>query len=155
MGWRVAKRLFEIVQRLFELLPRQAVHEVEVEVVEMLRRQFDGLAGFADIVNAPERGQMCWMEALDAERKAIHSGGAVSSKARGFRCAGIGFQRDFRFWSQRQAGPEGRKQGVDCLARKQTGRAAAKKHADYPAPPDQRQGGFQVGNQCGNVFALR
>ena len=93
----VAEGLFEIVQRLFELLPRQAVHEVEIEIVEMLRCQLDGQTGFAGVVNAPKRGQMRGMEALDAEREAIHSGGAVSSKARGFRCAGIGFQRDFCF----------------------------------------------------------
>ena len=52
---RVAHCLPEVGKRLVERLLRQAVHQVEVDGVEMAQSDLDGAAGFAVVVNAAQR----------------------------------------------------------------------------------------------------
>jgi len=54
------------------------------------------------MADGAERGELRIVEALDTQRKAIHAGGAVGSKACGLDRAWIGFERYFRIGQQRQ-----------------------------------------------------
>ena len=103
----------------------QAVHQVEVESLEMLAGQLGGTFGLRGIVNAAEGLQMRIVEALDAERQAIDPGGTETGKFRPRPCR-VGFQRDFGIRRQHGQGAEGGEQFVDGGWRQQAGRAAAK-----------------------------
>jgi hypothetical protein len=135
-------------------LARQAVHQVEVEGLEMLAGQLRGTLGFVGAVDAAEGFQVIVVEALDAERQAIDAGGAETGKLLGLDRAGVGFQRDLGVRRQHGQRPEGGDQFVDGGGREQAGRAAAEEDGLHRPAPDQRQGRLQVGDQGGDVFAF-
>ena len=90
-----AERGVDIGQRLGQRLPRQGVHQVEIEGVEMGGGQLGGATRLGVVVNASERLKMARIEALDAERHARHARCAEAGEFGGFHRARVGFQRDF------------------------------------------------------------
>ncbi len=90
---REGQRLLEIRARGVEALPRQAVHQVEIQVVETRgAREFDCAAGVGGVVHAAERGEHAVVEALHADRQAVDTGGAVVAVAAGVNRLSIGVQ---------------------------------------------------------------
>ena len=152
---RESERLLRVGECLFDGLSRQAVHQVEVEIVEVMRGERRGAARLSGVVDAAERLELRRIEALDAERQAVDAGRTEGGELVGLDGAGVGFQRDLRVVHQRQAGADGGEQRVERLGGKQARRAAAEEDADDPAAPDERQRRFQVGDQRGDVLGFR
>ena len=115
-----ADGLGEVVERLVGCLVGQAVHQVDVEAVEV-----GGLDGFGRDtrlrcgVDAAETGELRGVEGLSAEGDACHAGASVGREVAVFDGARIGFQRDL--------GGFGRvlNQRLERLGGKQAWRAAA------------------------------
>ena len=105
-------------------------------------------------MDAPQGLEVFIVETLDAERQAIHAGGAEAGEFRGFDGAGVGLKSDFGIRRQHRQCPEGGDQLVDGSRREQAGRAAAEEDADHRPSPDQGQGGLQVGDQGVDVVAF-
>ena len=148
------ERLLDVGQRLGMPLAGQAVHQVEVEGLEMAGGEFGGMAGLVAVVHPAERLQMAVVEALDAEREAGDASGAIAGEAPGLGGAGVGFEGDFGVRRQPRQRAEGGEQFVDGCRRKQAGRAAAEEDADHRPAPDQRQRALQVLEQRGDIFLL-
>ncbi len=127
--WRCRRAL------LRQRLPRQRIHQVEVEIVEAGLGDFDGARRLVAVMDAAQRLQMARVEALDADRQAVDAAVAVRPELVGLEGAGIGFQRDFRATVQRQQGADIRQQAVDAGRRQQAGRAAADEDACRCAGP--------------------
>ena len=88
--------LFQIGKRFIQILPRQAVHEIEIQVVEAdFMRRADRLAGIMSRMDASQALQMSIVEALDTDREPVDAGGAVAVETFPLKGAGIGFHRDF------------------------------------------------------------
>ena len=147
--------LCHVRQCLIDGLPRQAVHEVDVEVVEMMGSQLSCLACLCRIVNPVQCTEMMWCKALDTERQPVDARLAEGGELGRFDRAGVGLQRDFRVMHERQAGTDGGEQGIEPCVGQQAGRTATEKDAHHPASPDERERLLQVGDQCGDVIGLR
>ncbi len=78
--------------RLHQGLLGQAVHEIEVDVVEVGAGDLDRAARLMVIVNATERLEMPRVEALYADRQAIDAQSPKRGELVRFEGAGIGFQ---------------------------------------------------------------
>jgi len=154
MRRREGQRGVDIGERLRKRLSRQAVHQVEVEIVEVRGGDLDGALCLKVVVDAAQRREMSRVEALDTERKPVDSGVAEGGEFLGFDRARIGFQRDFGVRQNRQQGANGGEQAVEPHTGKQTGCAAAKKDARHLAPPDQRQGRFEIRDQGTDVLVF-
>ena len=145
----------DVCQRLFEVLTGQAVHQVEVQIVEVAGRHRDRLPRLPLVVDAAECLQVRPAETLDAERETIDAGGAKSGKPAAFDRSGIGLERDLGTGQERQAAAQRCQQLVDDLAGEQARRAAADEDAVDAAAPDQRQSRLEIGDQGRQVVALR
>jgi hypothetical protein len=152
---RKTKCRFDIAERLRLRLAGQAVHQIQIERLEMLTGQLGGALRFGGTVDAAERLQMFVIETLDAERQAIDAGIAKAGELGGFDRARVGFQRDFSFRREHGERPEGGDQFVDGRRREQAGRAAAEEDTGHRPAPDQRQGGLQIGDQRRDVLGFR
>ena len=96
MGDAVGQRGVQIGQRFVQGLPRQRVHQVQIDVVEVAQRDVDGATRLLAVVNAAQRLQMRRLEALDANGQPVDAGLAVAAETLGLEGAGIGFHGDFR-----------------------------------------------------------
>ncbi len=154
MRRREADGRFDICARLRQCLLRQAVHQIEVEIIEVRMRDFDRAPGLCIIVNAAERFEMRGIETLDADREAVDPGRPELPEFLRLERARIGFERDLSPGVERQPRAHRRQNGVDALCRKQARRAAAEKHAVDFASPHQRQRLLEVGDQRRNILLL-
>ncbi|RMR95671.1 hypothetical protein ALP75_202581 [Pseudomonas syringae pv. actinidiae] len=88
--------LAQIVQRFVLRLVRQAVHQVQVEVVETgLTRHVGGANRFVAIVDAAQRLEFGCLKTLNADGQPIDSQTAIGAEFCLFKGAGVGFQGDF------------------------------------------------------------
>ncbi len=147
MRRRVAQGGVEVALQHGQGLARQGVHQVQVEVLEVLRRFCHGGVRLRRIVCAAQGLQAALIKGLHPHAQARDAGGAVGGKALALEGAGVGLQRDFGLGQQRQQAAQIGQQALDRFGRQQAGRAAAQKHAVHRAPPDQRQAAFEVGAQ--------
>ena len=93
---REGHRLIQIGHRLGVVLIRQAVHQVQIQVVEAgPARHLDGAEGFAVVMNAAQRLQMLGVETLDADRQAIDARKPIVAKLGLLEGAGVGLKGDF------------------------------------------------------------
>jgi hypothetical protein len=136
-------------------LLRQGVHQVDVHPFEGALRQFDRAPCLVRVVDAAERREMAVIEALHADRQAVHAGVAKAGEAVRFDRAGVGFERDFGARRQRHAGAHGGQQAVERRGRHQAGRAAAEEDAVHAPAPDVRQRMLEVGDQRRDIGRLR
>ena len=150
-----ARRLANVGARHVDALPRQAVHQVDVDVVECRERRRDGAPGLVCGMNAPERAQHAIVEALHADGDAIHAGVAEATETARLHRPGIRLERDFRAGLERQARAHAGEQCVDRFRREQAGRAAADEHARKAPTPDRRQLAFEVEQQLLDVRLFR
>ena len=125
-------------------LPRQRIHEVDVERVERLGRLLDGRMRLGRVVHAADGPQHPVVEALHAHGQPGHAGRAKGAKALPLESARVGFERDFAARVQRQPGAHVGEQPLDAFGREQARRAAADEHAGDPPPPDPRQRRLEV-----------
>jgi hypothetical protein len=141
----------DIRARLVRGLARQRVHQVEVDVVEVLARDLDRAPRLGLVVDAPQRRQVPGIEALDSDREARHAGVAIAAELLRLEGPRIRFQRDLAVGVQGEPGAERRDQRPDRLGGKQAGRAAAEEYArDWP-PPDLGQRLLEVAHQSVHV----
>ncbi len=148
------QRSLEIGQRLGQRLPRQRVHQVEIEGIEMGGGKLGRAARFGIVVDAPQRLEMARVEALDAERDARHARFAETGELARLHRTGIGLQGDFRARYQLRQRAHAGQDAVDPRRRKQAGGAAPEKYRMDPAPPDVGQRAFQVKQQRVDVGGL-
>ena len=146
-----AQRRVQLARQVVQRLPRQRVHQVEVEGVEGRGRLGQRLARLAGAVNATEPLQLRVVEALHAHRQPRDAGLPEALEALALEGAGVGLQRDLAAGLQRQAGAHVGDQLADLLGVEQAGRAATDEDADDGPTPHQRQRGLQVGAQRGEV----
>ena len=106
-------------------LSRQAIDEVEVEVIEAGGAgQAHGLDGGGEVVGAPQQGQLARQRALHAEAEPVDAQGAVGGQRAGRDCARVGLHRDLRVGQHGERFASGG-QNVAQLLRRQQGRRAA------------------------------
>jgi hypothetical protein len=105
-------------------------------------------------VDAAKAGQATVVEALHAERKAIHASGKVGLETIMLHRARIGFQSHFKAWCELQPRCAAIEDRADVRGIEQARRSPAEEHAGHRAAPDQRQILIEIGEQRGNVVAL-
>jgi len=138
----------DIFQCLLQRLPRQAEHQIQVEIVETgCLCHFGGADGFLAAVDASQRLQVPVVEALRADGQAVDTGLAEASELAAFRRAGIGFEGDFRLRGQGQPRGDAFQQGGDGFGAEQAGCAAADEHGLHGAPRGLWQILVEVGQQ--------
>ena len=152
---RRGNRDAKVGARLFQRLPGQRIHQVEIEIVEMPMRDLDGATRLCIVMNAAERLQMFAVEALNTDRQTVDPAVAIRPEAFRFEGAGVGFHRDLGCAIQRQQGADIGHQAVEAGGRHQARRAATDEDGVDLAAPDQRQRVFQVEPQGVEVGALR
>lgn len=154
MRRRERERGFEIRAAFVERLVRQREHQVEIEVLERARGDLDRGARLRGVVNPPERLQMRFVEALDADRQAIDAARAELRELRRLERAGVRLERDLGVRVERQQRAHVGQQPVEPRRRQQARRAAADEHRVYLASPDERQRVLEIGAQRVQIVAL-
>ena len=101
----------------------------------MRARDFDRAPGLRVVVDTAERFEVRRVEALDADRQAVHARGAKAAELVRFERAGIRFQRDFGVRRERQRARAPQTARVDRRAPTAARRAAAEEHAYRRAGP--------------------
>ena len=90
------KRLINIFHGLLRCLLGQAVHEIDIEVIESRRSGFtDGSHRFVAGMNSPQRTQLSGAETLHPQRQSIDTGFPITNEPLLLGRAWIGFQGDF------------------------------------------------------------
>src|SRR3954469_9941001 len=106
------------------------------------------------VVDATERLEMAWVEALDSNGQPVDAGAAEVAEFPHFERARIRLERHFAIGGERKTRADIGKQPVDRSRRKKTRRAASEKHAVDLATPYQRQGKLEVSDERVAVFGL-
>ena len=89
----MAQGLSQVACRLFRGLAWQAVHQVDIEIVETGGPgRFDGLVGGLGIMDAAQRFQVLWVETLHTDRQPVNAGLPKAGEAAGFQGAGVGLK---------------------------------------------------------------
>ena len=57
----------DIRQRLLQRLPRQGIHQIKIDIVEMGTRQLHRLMRLAIVVDSPQRLEVVPVETLDSQ----------------------------------------------------------------------------------------
>ena len=135
---RIRNGAFNIRHRVGNALPGQSVHDIEVEIPEVLTRNLDGGARLLVVVYAAEGFEPVRVEALDADRQPVDAGSTELAKLVRFERAGVRLERDLGIAREQNAGAHCRQDRIYACGRKQAGRAAAEKHRLHRAPPHQR-----------------
>ena len=129
------ERGLDVGARFVGRLPGERIHEIEVDVVEGVPRNLDRAVRFLVVMNAAERFQVLGIEALDADREAVHAGLAIAAEFFSLESPGIRLQGDLAIGGERQACAERRDERPDRRRGKQARRAAAEKNAVDSPPP--------------------
>ena len=98
-----ANALLDVGERRVERLPGQAVHEVEVDVVEVLLRDPDRAPRLVRVVDAAQRLEVRIVEALDADGQPVDPRGTEVAELLRLERARIRLQRDLRIRRDRDA----------------------------------------------------
>ncbi len=97
-------RLTQIVQRFFERLIRQAMHQVEVKAAQPKPRcQVCRAFCLFRAVDTPQTLQLWLAKALHADRDTVHARTLILDKTVGLNGTGVGFHRNFSIHCQVQA----------------------------------------------------
>jgi hypothetical protein len=123
-----------VLQRLLQRLPRQGIHQIEIEIAELRRRSSATARCVSSAgVNAAQRLQRPRRKGLRAQRHAIDAGITITGKAAALDGAGIGLQGHFRVIGECDSLPQLAQQPAEILRLKQAGRAAAEEYRVDPA----------------------
>src|SRR5882672_8006499 len=140
-------RCVDVGARFIQGLAGQRVHQIEIDVVEVFARDIDRTPGFAAVVDAAERLEMPWIEALDADGETCHARVAVAAEFFRLEGSGIRLQGDLAVRGEGETRTERRYQGVDRRGGEKTGRAAAEEDAPDSPPPHFGQRLLEVAHQ--------
>ena len=96
--------LTQVVQGIVQGLIGQAVHQVQVEVVETcLAGHVGGAYRFIAVVDPAQRLELFFLKALDADRQAVDAQSAVGDELLLLEGSGVGFEGDFDVAGKRNA----------------------------------------------------
>ena len=141
------ERDLHVGARLVGRLPGERVHEIEIDVLERSFRDLDRAARLAVVVDAAEGLQVRGIEALDADREAVHPGLAIAAEFFGLESSGVRLQADLAIGGERQPRAERRDERPDRRGGKQARRAAAEKNAGDSPPPYIGKRELQIGHE--------
>ena len=148
-------RLIDIRQGLLDRLAGQAVHEIQIQVVEPgATGHVDRGQGFGVVMDATERLEVYRVEALDADRQPVDAGAPVIGKLGLLEGAGVGLQGDFDIAGKAQPGSHGLQDLPQAVGGKQARRAATKEDRANFAPLNRRQILLQIRYQRRDIFLL-
>jgi hypothetical protein len=108
----------DVGERTVDILSRQRIHEVEVEVLEMCMRDLHGAMSFPIVVHAPNGLQPLRIETLDAHRQPIDAQRPEGRELRGLEGPRVRFQRNLGIGLDGQHRPRRRKEAVERLGGK-------------------------------------
>ena len=113
--WRLKRQgRLHILRQFSQVLPRQGIHDVEVEGIERHSRFFDRCKGLRAVMHAAQGLQVLIIEALHAHRQAAHPSRAVGFETVFLKGARIGFEGDFAIGFQTQTGSDAADQTVNA-----------------------------------------
>ncbi|MNZ48643.1 hypothetical protein D3C78_663910 [compost metagenome] len=135
----------QVVQGIVDGLVREAVHQVEVEVVEAgAARHVGGADRFLAVVDAPQGLELGRLEALHADGQAIDAELAVGGELGLFEGAGVGFEGDLDVAGEGHPLLDAVQQPADGIGAEQAGGAAAEEDGGQLAAVDVAQVLLQV-----------
>ena len=130
---RQRNRLAQRPRPLLRRLPRQAEHQIQVQVVKARRpRHGDGRLRLLARVDAPDISQKPVVKALHPQRQPVDARRPVAFQIFPRQRAGVALHRDFRVRRQRKAASERIQHAPDLRAGHQRGRSPAEKHRLHP-----------------------
>ena len=155
MGRLQGNGLLQIRQRLLPALPRQAVHQIQIEIIEAgLTRRLGGADRFVLAVNPAQCLQVRRVETLHANRQPIDAGSAVGVEPALLHRARIRLQRDFCIRSDLDALADFTEQDLIKIPGHQAWCAAANKHRFNTPPGHLMQVGADIFNQRRQIGLL-
>ncbi len=156
VGRREGNGLAQIGQCFVLGLIRQAVHQVQVEVVETgPARHVGGANRFVAVVNAAQRLEFGFLKALNADRQPIDAQAAIGAELGLFEGAGVGFQGDLDVAGKADALFDALQQAPQRIGAEQARRTATKEDRLQLAAVDVRQVKVEVGEQGVDIFLFR
>jgi len=148
--------LLEVGNCLRLSLPGQAVHQIQIEIIEAgLSRCFGGVNRFVLAMNPAKRLQMCRIKTLHANRQPIDAGRPISLEPALLQRARIGFQRDLGVRSNVYSLADLAEQFLIKIPGHQARRAATDKHGFDTPPGHLMQIGADILNQGRQIGLLR
>ena len=125
----------KVVHGLGKTLPRQTVHEVEIDIVESgLAGQRIGVLRSTGGVDTAELPQLGIIETLHPDRQAVDPATAITGEVCGIGGAGVGLERDLGVIGDIQTLTQRRHDAGDGLTTEQAWGAAAEKHRLHAWP---------------------
>ncbi|CRM80693.1 hypothetical protein [Pseudomonas sp. 22 E 5] len=148
--------LAQVAQGIVQRLIGQAVHQVQVEVIEPgLAGHTSGAHSLIAIMDAAQRLKLLLLEALDANGQAIDPQLAVRHELLLFEGAGVGFQGDFDIACKRNTGLHALEQAAQCGGAEQARRTATEEDRTQFAAVNRVQVLIKVGQQCVHILFFR
>ena len=92
--WRQSQRGAQVSGQVRQRLPRQRIHQVQVEGVKRLGRLFYRRQCLGPVMHPAQRAQKTIVETLHSDRQSRHASGAKGAKAVPLKGTGVGFQGD-------------------------------------------------------------
>ncbi|MNT12013.1 hypothetical protein D3C72_1469210 [compost metagenome] len=146
----------QVGQGIVQGLIRQAMHQVQVEVVEPgLPRHTGGAYGFVTVVNPSQGLELFLLKALNTDRQAIDPQFPVRHELVLLECPRIGFQRDFDVAGKRNALFDAFEQTTQRISAEQAWRAATKENRAQLTTINGVQVLIEIGQQCVDVLFFR
>ena len=130
---------------MFARLLGQRVHEIRVHPRKDRARRFQRAARLFGAVHASDRRERAIAEALHADRKPVHAGGAIAAKPLHLEGARVRLHRDLRRRIDRDARADAGEQAVDRLGCEEARRAAAHEDRVEAPAPHRRQARLEIG----------
>ncbi|MNI30002.1 hypothetical protein D3C73_838310 [compost metagenome] len=146
----------QVGQGIVQGLIRQAMHQVQVEVIEAgLPRHAGGTYGFVAIVNPAQGLEFFLLEALDADRQAVDPQFPVRHELVLLERTRIGFQRDFDVAGKGDALFDAFEQATQGIGTEQARRATTKEDRAQFTAMDGVQVLVEIGQQRVDILLFR
>jgi hypothetical protein len=146
---------FQVAAGLFQRLPRQGIHEIQIHLLEEIQGRFRSGQGLPVVVDATQGPEVNRVETLDPQGQAVHAGLPEPPETGHLEGARVRLQGDFRQRRHSQQGAQAHQQAVDGFRREQAGGTASDEDAGDLAAPDLGHGLFQIPEQRVQVAGFR
>ncbi|MNZ88507.1 hypothetical protein D3C78_1074020 [compost metagenome] len=156
MGRVQGDGLAQVAQGVLQGLVGQAMHQVQVEVVEPgLTGHAGGTYRFIAVVDSSQGLEFLLLETLDTDRQAIDAQRPIGDELLLFEGARVGFQGNFDIAGERDALLHAFEQPAQCLGTEQARRAATEEDRAQFAAIDGMQVLVEVGQQGVDILFFR
>ena len=146
----------KILKRFLDGLLRQAVHQIQIEIVEPGTPQFVHRSmNILSAMDASKRFQLLLVEGLHAERHASHAGFAIPREATMLDGSRVRLERHFQLVTDDESRSHRFQEQTDLLGTEQARRAAAEENRDERSIAHLRQIVVEILDQRLDVLALR